>query len=408
MDIALGFLWAWDVYHKVLTSYLAKKYRTVPLPDTPSYHCNEVSIIVPTIETEATFTECVRLWLRSNPREIIIVTVPRYKAHVEQLVQPVKDLTDKITILVAPVANKRQQIMMGARKATGKIIALVDDDAYWRGSGVMPYMLAAFEDSSVGGVAGLQSPEIPLERQDASVITVWEAAAALDMFKMNHDQPVRFTADGGLWVLSGRTVFIRAAILKDPHFAEAYTHQVIDGKIVNGADDVWVTEWILDHGWKICVQNAPEAEIFTNVPHDRKFLLQNLRWERGNFRSFWERIFGNPGYRTMKQRHPHLTSVMIEKLTRPVWVSAYIVAWSTTLQTAPWLAATFLLWMTLGMGGSFWTYRAFVKEYPYMAGKVWKLMLMGNMGPVMDIYAFITMKDDRWLTRVADAQYVKA
>ncbi|KAF2450927.1 glycosyltransferase family 2 protein [Karstenula rhodostoma CBS 690.94] len=399
---------AWDVYHKVLTSYLAKKYRTVPLPSTPSYHSSDVSIIVPTIETESSFTDCVRLWLRSNPREIIIVTVPRYKTHVEHLVQPMHNLTDKITILIAPVANKRQQIMMGAKKATGKIIALVDDDAYWRSSGVIPYMLAAFEDASIGAVAGLQSPEIPIDRQDAGVVTIWEAAAALDMFKMNHDQPVRFTADGSLWVLSGRTVFIRAAIMQDPPFAEAYTHQVIDGKIVNGADDVWVTEWVLDHDWKICVQNAPEAEILTNVPRDWKFVLQNLRWDRGNFRSFCGRIFGSPGYRAMMQRHPHLTMVMIEKLTRPVWASAYVVAWSTTLWTAPWLATTFLLWMTFGMGGSFWTYRAFVKEYPYMAGKVWKLMLMSNMGPIMDIYALITMKDDRWLTRVADAQHVKA
>jgi glycosyltransferase involved in cell wall biosynthesis len=115
-----------------------------------------VSIIVPTIDTESTFTECVRLWLESNPREIIIVTVPRCKAHVEQLVKPVQELTDKITILTAPLANKRQQLMVGAKAASGKIIALVDDDAYWRAATVIPYLLAPFEDAEVGSVAGLQ------------------------------------------------------------------------------------------------------------------------------------------------------------------------------------------------------------------------------------------------------------
>jgi hypothetical protein len=145
------------------------------------------------------------------------------------------------------------------------------------------------------------SPHIPFERQNANVITVWEAAAALDMFKLNHDQPVRFAADGGCWALVGRTMFVRAAILQDQNFIDAFTHQVINHTIGNGADDVYVTEWVLDHGWKICVQNAPEAEITTNVRRDWTFALQNLRWERGNFRSFYTRIFVNPGYWAFRQ-----------------------------------------------------------------------------------------------------------
>jgi len=115
------------------------------------------------------------------------------------------------------------------------------------------------------------------------------------MFNMNHDQPVRFAADGGCWVLVGRTMFIRAAIVQDESFAKAFTNQVINDTIVNGADDVYVTDWVLDHGWRICVQNAPEAEITTNVKRNWSFVLQNLRWERGNFRTFSSRIFVSPG-----------------------------------------------------------------------------------------------------------------
>ena len=147
---------AWDVYEKVLVSYYSKKYKTIPLPDAPTYSSNDVSIIVPTIDTESTFTECLRLWLESKPREIIIVTVPRCKAYVEQLVKPVQEFTDKITILTTPLANKRQQVMVGAKAAGGKIIALVDDDAYWNAATVVPYLLAPFEDAEVGSVAGLQ------------------------------------------------------------------------------------------------------------------------------------------------------------------------------------------------------------------------------------------------------------
>uniref|UniRef100_A0A093V5P2 Uncharacterized protein n=1 Tax=Talaromyces marneffei PM1 TaxID=1077442 RepID=A0A093V5P2_TALMA len=357
MSLVLGLLWAWDLYEKVLVSYFSKKYKPVPLPEVPTYSPSDVSIVVPTIDTGSCFTECMRLWLRSNPCEIIIVTVPKCKARVEQLVAPV--LTGTITILTVPLANKRQQLMAGAKAASGRIIALVDDDAYWRTTTVMPYLLAPFENPEIGLVAGLQSPEIPSERQDANVITVWEAAATLDMYRMNHDQPVRFAADEGCWVLVGRTVFVRAGIIQDQHFVDAFTHQVVNNKIVNGADDVYLTGWVLDHDWKICVQNAPEAEITTEIKRDWK-------------------------------KHPYLTRKLLEKLTRPLWASV----------------AAFMLWMVFGWGGWVSGYAAFVRRYPYMASKVWALFLMESMGPIIDVYAFFTMHDDSWLTRRADDQYV--
>lgn len=147
---------AWDAYEKSLALYFSRKYKTIALPKVLTYCSTDVSIIVPTIDTESTFTECVRLWLKSNPREIIIVTVPRCKAHVEQLVMPIHDFEDKITILIAPLANKRHQLMVGAKAASGKIHALVDDDAYWSADTVIPHLLAPFEDDRVGAVAGLQ------------------------------------------------------------------------------------------------------------------------------------------------------------------------------------------------------------------------------------------------------------
>jgi glycosyltransferase involved in cell wall biosynthesis len=136
--------------------YFSKKYKPVSLPKVITYCSTDVSIIVPTIDTESTFTECVRLWLKSKPREIIIVTVPRCKAHVEQLVMPIHEFKDKITILTAPLANKRHQLMVGSKAASGKIHALVDDDAYWPADTVIPHLLAPFEDDRVGAAAGLQ------------------------------------------------------------------------------------------------------------------------------------------------------------------------------------------------------------------------------------------------------------
>lgn len=128
----------------------------MPLPAKPSYSHNDVSIIVPTIETESTFTECMRLWLKANPREIIIPTAERNRARVKQLIEPFQQEADKIVIVIAPLANKRIQLMVGVKAAKGKIFALVDDDVYWHVDTVVPYLLAPFENTKVGGVAGIQ------------------------------------------------------------------------------------------------------------------------------------------------------------------------------------------------------------------------------------------------------------
>lgn len=128
----------------------------MPLPESPNYSHDDVSIIVPTIDTESTFTECMRLWIKANPREIIIATVERNKARVLRLIEPLKEDAGKIIIVIAPLANKRHQLIVGVKAAKGKIFALVDDDVYWRVDSVVPYLLAPFEDAEVGAVAGIQ------------------------------------------------------------------------------------------------------------------------------------------------------------------------------------------------------------------------------------------------------------
>lgn len=112
---------------------------------------------------------------------------------------------------------------------------------------------------------------------------------------------MHFAADGGCWCLSARTLLIRASILQNQSFADAYTQEVIGRRVVNTADDVVLTGLIFDYGWKVSIQNTPEAEVTTNIPHDHKFVWQILRWDRGNFRTFLGYVFVFPGYRKMMQ-----------------------------------------------------------------------------------------------------------
>ncbi|KAL4406327.1 glycosyltransferase family 2 [Colletotrichum abscissum] len=312
----------------------------------------------------------MRLWLKSKPREVIIVTVERNRDRIVRLLEPLKEDADKIVILCAPLANKRVQLVVGVKAARGSILALVDDDVYWRAAGVLPYLLAPFENAKVGAVAGIQSAEIRTDRQDPNVITVWEATSTYDLCQWKGSREVHFAADGGCWCLSARTLLIRASILQDPSFVNTYTHEIIGHKLVNTADDVVLTGWVFDSGWEVFIQNVPEAEITTNIPEDHKFALQILRWDRGNFRTFLGYIFVHPG---------------LPKLMR----------------------FAFLAWVIGGWGGWVSSYKSFLKKYPYCGRQWWGFIVMDLFGPVVDIYVYFTMNNDSWLTRVADIQEMK-
>lgn len=132
------------------------KYKPLPVPDKPHYHPSDVSLIVATIDTPDTFPESIRQWMENEPKEIIVVTILRDLQHVQKLLAQVPESEGKVKIMVAHVANKREQLATGIHIAKGSIMALVDDDAFWPKSTVLPFLLAGFEDPEVGCLQGLQ------------------------------------------------------------------------------------------------------------------------------------------------------------------------------------------------------------------------------------------------------------
>ncbi len=110
------------------------------------------------------------------------------------------------------------------------------------------------------------SAEIPSERQDARVITPWEATAAYDLYQWKSSREVHFAADGGCWCLSARTLLIRASILRDQSFADAYTRELIGGRVVNTADDVFLTRWVFDRVEGIYSESSAKLKLPPTFP----------------------------------------------------------------------------------------------------------------------------------------------
>lgn len=216
---------------------------------------------------------------------------------------------------------------MGIRMARGQVIALVDDDAFWPATTVLPYLLAGLEDPKVGGVQGKQryvisgrqlflniltsssdedqvtpadhsplSAYLPDHRREATEITPWEVAAIRLLEIQNRIQAVRFAADEGCFSLIGRTTLLRSSILQDEEFLRAMCNDSWAGNKLSTGDDCFISRWMMAQGWKFCIQNADEAEILTLIPKDSKMLLQNVRWKRSSFQSCLTILFDCPGF----------------------------------------------------------------------------------------------------------------
>ncbi|KAH6652981.1 hypothetical protein BKA67DRAFT_568239 [Truncatella angustata] len=166
---------------------------------------------------------------------------------------------------------------------------------------------------------------------------------------------------------------------------------------MNTGDDNFICEWIhWKRGFDLCIQNAPEAEITTHVWPNSNFFWQLVRWQKSSIQSYRRKLFHSPGIETMWPKHPYTTRKMFERLLRPFYMWLYFLTWAYTLGNYPILGLAFLAYFACGWHIS---YRAFVKQYPYCRRKVWAAWLMDYCYAIVDVYAWLTLNQEGWLTR---------
>lgn len=161
----------------------------------------------------------------------------------------------------------------------------------------MPVKLGTQDECEVSPADSIRvSAYVPEHRRKDSEITTWEVAAIRCLEVQNRIQAVRFAADGGCFSLIGRTALLRSSILQDEEFLCAMCNDHWAGNKLSTGDDCFISRWMMDRGWRFCIQNAAEAEILTLIPNDRKMLLQNVRWKRSSLQSCLAILFYSPGF----------------------------------------------------------------------------------------------------------------
>lgn len=415
--VLLGFC-LWDYIERQISRRNADSYRSfrVPTPEERLYDASDVSLVVPTIDADMDFAGFLCRWLSNRPREVILVTLESEEAVLRRViesqeVQSAKKET-RIELLTVKHANKRDQLCVGINASTGKIIALVDDDAYYKSDEIPLHLLAPFQEDDVGLVGGPIGSYVPADRQHGHIITPWEVAGLRIRQKRGRSMAGAFAADGGTnFTVSGLTMLLYGEILRDSAFQHAFTNDLWMGQRQNSSDDAFITRWVLYHHlvprtygslgptpkkWRLGIQLVPEAEISTSLMRDSRFAGQMKRWWRSGLRHRLTCLFNDPGFLRMYRTTPYMARKVGEGLINPILTIIRCIMWWKTLFAFPFIAIMILL-LDLYLWGS--DLAAFIEKYPWCRAKVWAAIIADRLYLISDWYCWITLSQESWLTR---------
>ncbi|KAL8772281.1 MAG: hypothetical protein Q9209_002493 [Squamulea sp. 1 TL-2023] len=269
-------LWLWRylrlIVH-IISAWTLKPIRPVRFA---KFNAKDVTVVLPTFGTDnPDFRRCLHSIGSCQPKALIIVT-PEPDT-VRSICQSL-DL-DHFEVLAAPKANKRLQMIQGIEQVSTPIIVFADDDVVWPIT-FLSHVLAPFEDRSVGAVG----PFISLERP--TNFNIWDFLGAAYLERWNFSVAATSKIDGGIACLSGRTSAVRSSIVQNEAFKAHFADEkwLFGISLANADDDMCLTRWLLNHGWKIKIQNAPEAHVTTALQSDWRYINQCVRWDRSIWR----------------------------------------------------------------------------------------------------------------------------
>ncbi|KAK8115571.1 glycosyltransferase family 2 [Apiospora sp. TS-2023a] len=440
----LAGLYLYDFYDRKVDAQNEKKYRPfpVPLPHRRRYGPRDVSLVVPTVDTEPTvFVACLETWARCRPGEIIVVTTESQATGVYELLSSATGInknTTRVELLTIEKPNKRNQLIKGIQAARGKILALVDDDVRWESAWTLTSLLAPFEEEDIGLVGGPVDSYLPADRRDPNVVTPWEIAALRLRANRHATMKAAYAADGGInFCVSGVTMLARACMLRDdPLFRFAFVNERWLGTRQNSGDDTFITRWCLFHHlfdhkarrremvdqlrkdavaasrvaedgedeaqlqellkvteldtkrWRLGIQMTEEATVPTYLQQGPEFVGQMKRWARSCFRLILTCLLFEPGIVKMYKTAPYMTRKMVERLlSAPLhWLFIGCCVLIMLYETYTWADNLF----------------GFVGRFPYAAPYWWAAAVVEKVQLVSDLYCWLTLGTEAWETRNTD------
>ncbi|WPH02145.1 glycosyltransferase family 2 protein [Acrodontium crateriforme] len=227
--------------------YTFLRYKPKPLNHPPKFRTDDVTVIIPTtFKRPGDFVKCLNSIVACHPLQIFVVTA---FSNVELVNACVRlNSFDEVRVLGVERLNKRQQMIKALKKVRSEIVVFADDDVFWPDSDYLGYLLAIFEDSTVGAGGTRQ------RAKRSQKPSLWNFLGIAYLERRVWNNVTTNAIDGSISTLSGRTAAYRTEILKTEEFYDYFINDSWFGKQLNSDDDKCLTRYVYSRGWSIAIQ----------------------------------------------------------------------------------------------------------------------------------------------------------
>lgn len=359
----------------------------------------DVTVIIPTVDTEKSFSKTLASIISNKPNKIIVITTNSEHHKVQNIINSNFSLDSNIIqLLSVQEPNKRIQLALGAQLVKTRLTAFCDDDVIWTNT-LLEWALAPFEcDPRMGGV-GTSQHVIPLHEK----ASIWEIMADYRLSMRNIELAATTYIDGGACCLSGRTSIYRSDILQDPRFQSKFTTEKWRNKyLLQSGDDKFITRWLYNHNWNMHIQCDKKCDVGSSFKDDWSFLKQIIRWSRNTWRSDLKSLFSE---RFVWKRYPFVAYTMLDKCINPITLLigpslVLYICISGVTQTRWWvILLSYCAWLIITRT---------IKYIPHFTRKPWHIfavplwVIFNICFAILKIYSLFTLSTTGWGTRNID------
>jgi len=283
--------------------------------------------------------------------------------------------------------GKREALVAGFTQGRGEIFITVDSDSVIEAGTLKQIVAPMLQDPKIGGVAG----NVKVYNRSANLITrmLWVRFVLAFDFLRASQSAYRFVfcTPGAL------SAYRREAILP---ILEEWRHQTFLGAPCTIGEDRAFTNLILRQGFDTVYQR--NAVVYTTVPETYKGMCRMfLRWDRSNFReSYIQMGFMFSRYR-QKHRVLPIVDFVIRELEFPL-SCIFIPLLLISIIISPVVLVKFLTALALVSFILTIYYLSTERDMDFVYGVLYTFFALVFVKWIRP-YAFLTLRDGRWLTR---------
>ncbi|MFZ2087875.1 MAG: glycosyltransferase [Desulfobaccales bacterium] len=388
--VALGSIFTLVVLSfQVLRTYLWCRYKPYPLPAGP---LPRVTIIVPAYNegpmVEKALYSAVASDYPADRLEIICIDDGSKDDTWEYIDKAQKRFPHLIKAVRFPKnQGKKEGLYAGFSQGQGDFFVTIDSDSVISPDTVKQVIAPMMQDARVGAVAGNVKVYNRFRSIMARMLAV-RFVLAFDFLRASQSVFGFVTCTPG-----ALSAYRRSAIVP---IMDAWRHQTFLGSPANIGEDRALTNYVVRNGFYAVYQRT--AKVHTVVPETYRGLVKMyLRWDRSNFRESWVQLsFLFKKYRNRDRVLPIL-DFFVTQFEFPL-TYMFVGLLVLSILSYPVLAVKFLAGLGVFTLVYMYYYIHQERDSEFVYGILYAYFAFFALYWVQP-YAFITLKNDRWLTR---------